>query len=183
MALTRLAHKLVRDHFTGRPKELAVDGTCGNGHDTEFLARLEFDQIIGFDIQDGAIRNTQKRIDNAKLNNVTLIKTGHQNLAQHIDRNIDCAMFNFGYLPKADKSITTIAQTSILALNSVLGNLSDTGLISMICYPGHTEGTVETRSVQQWLHQLNTSSYCITKFESNHPNSTTPILYQVSKKQ
>lgn len=182
MALTRLAHKLVRDHFLDKPKELAVDGTCGNGHDTEFLARLEFDQVIGFDIQDMAIQNTQKRINNAKLSNVTLVNTGHQNLADHIDRHIDCAMFNFGYLPKADKSITTVAETSIFALNSALKNMSDTGLLSMICYPGHTEGTIETHSIQKWLTALNTSSYCITKFDSNHPNQTTPILYTVSIK-
>ena len=182
MALTRLAHKLVRDHFLDKPKGLAIDGTCGNGHDTEFLARLEFDQVIGFDIQDMAIENTQKRIDNSKLSNVMLVKTGHQNLEKHINRSIDCAMFNFGYLPKADKSITTVAETSIFALNSTLRNLCDTGLICMICYPGHTEGTIETHSIQKWLTGLDTSSHCITKFDSNHPNKTTPILYTVSIK-
>ena len=178
MALTRLAHKLVRDHFVDKPKGLAIDGTCGNGHDTEFLARLEFDQVIGFDIQDMAIDNTQKRLNNAGLTNVTLIKTGHQNLQQHIDRNIDCAMFNFGYLPKADKSITTVAETSVSALDACMQALTINGALCMICYPGHSEGAIETKAIRKWLDN---SDWQFQAHLSQSPTNTSPELYWIVK--
>lgn len=178
MALTRLAHKLIKDHFADKPKGLAIDGTCGNGHDTEFLARLGFDQVLGFDIQDAAIQNTQQRIDNAQLSNVTLIKTGHQHLAKHINKNIDCAMFNFGYLPKADKAITTIAETSILALEACMRALSNNGVLCMICYPGHTEGLIETHAIRNWLE---TTDLQFKQYLSQSPTDTSPELYWLGK--
>ena len=42
MALTDDAHNLVRTHFANKAKRVAVDATCGNGFDTEFLVELGF---------------------------------------------------------------------------------------------------------------------------------------------
>ena len=67
MALTRLAHQLIKEHFesSGANRGLAVDATCGNGFDTEFLCRLGFKQVIGFDIQARAIEITRHRLESA----------------------------------------------------------------------------------------------------------------------
>jgi len=61
MALTRLAHQLVREHFRDKATRLAVDATLGNGHDCKFLVELGFDRIIGFDIQQQAIEQTERQ--------------------------------------------------------------------------------------------------------------------------
>ena len=212
MALTRLAHQLVKEHFQCASKNVAVDATCGNGHDTEFLTRMGFKKIIGFDIQAVAISNTRIRLENAGLvkpeadnlelinrkqnhfdsskpqkndfiaNNVRLIHAGHEHLADYIKQEISCAMFNFGYLPKADKIVTTTAATSVRALESALSKLSSDGLLSLICYPGHEQGHIETRAIKQWLMGLDSQTVSIQQHQSQKPTDTTPILYLVKLK-
>ena len=47
-----------------------MDATVGNGHDTVFLARLvgETGKVIGFDIQEQAIKNTTERLEKRETN-------------------------------------------------------------------------------------------------------------------
>ena len=91
-------------------------------------------------------------------------------------------MFNFGYLPKADKMITTTAATSVHALQSALEKLSSDGLLSLICYPGHEQGYIETRAIKQWLTGLDSQTVSIQQHQSQKPTDTTPILYLVKLK-
>jgi len=110
MALTRLAHQLITAHFQDRPKKFSVDATCGNGHDTEFLARLGFNKIVAFDIQPQALAATEQRLANMEDIIVDLVHDGHENLAHYTATTVDCVMFNLGYLPHTDKTLTTLAK-------------------------------------------------------------------------
>ena len=176
MALTRLAHSIIAEHFKSLPKVLAVDATLGNGHDTEFLLRQNFARVIGFDIQAQAINATKTRLESAQLTGFKLVKDGHQNMDFYLKETIQCCMFNFGYLPKADKNITTRADTSLTAINSAIKLLGDDGLISLLCYPGHEQGNIETKAIQQALGTL-TSNMIIEQHLSQQPNDQAPILY------
>ncbi len=178
MALTRLAHQLVREHFNNQSKGLAVDGTCGNGHDTEFLARLGFEQVVAFDVQTQAIQNTTQRIQQTGLENVRLIEDGHQNLLDHLEPPISCAMFNFGYLPGADKSLTTESASSLSALHATLSALADNGLICLICYPGHDSGAIETKTIKEWLATLEQAS--VQQYLASKPTDVSPVLFTIT---
>ncbi len=188
MALTRLAHQLVREHFSDKPKGLAIDATCGNGHDTEFLAKLGFQNVIGFDVQATAIENTRSRLHAAGCVNVNLVQRGHEHLKDHVSNELSCAMFNFGYLPNADKSITTMSKTSVMALSSALSLLTPQGLICLICYPGHEEGALETKAIQNWLRELpqdksaSQREWQVKQYLSNNPKPEAPILYTIIQK-
>ena len=85
-------------------------------------------------------------------------------------------MFNFGYLPKADKNITTRADTSLTAINSAIKLLGDDGLISLLCYPGHEQGNIETKAIQQSLGTL-TNNMIIEQHLSQQASDQAPILY------
>jgi len=179
MALTQRTHELIRSHFTKSRKKIAVDATCGNGHDTEFLCSLGFDKVFGFDIQLQAINATKQRISQQGLS-ATLIHSGHEYINAHLNEEVDCAMFNFGYLPSADKSITTTSSTSIQALKAVSHMLSATGLITLMCYPGHPEGSIETTEIKSWLGTLD-SSWLVEEHLAKSPKPTAPILFTVSR--
>ena len=183
MSLTRLAHELVKEHFQTLDKEgsrIAVDGTCGNGHDTEFLARLGFDKVYSFDVQEQAISNTKERLERVSLtNNVELYQQSHEHIGAVIDGPVSCIMFNFGYLPKADKHITTMAETSLKALSASLEILNNDGLLCFICYPGHPEGKIETLAIVDWVSSLEKSKYDVTETHSRNHSVSTPILYTV----
>ena len=193
MALTTKAHQLIRTHFAGRNPDnlnLAVDATCGNGLDTVFLASLGFKSLIAIDIQNTAIQTTQVRISQSTETHpnteIQYCKTGHENLADLVKEPIDCIVFNLGYLPSkngipVEKRLSTKQTTTLLALQSAIDRLSEDGLISCICYPGHSIGAIETKAVQRWLNQL-PPKWQITEFLSNVPSPRAPFLYTIAGK-
>jgi len=178
--LTQLAHELIREHFIklNRVPNNVVDATCGNGHDTVFLAKLA-KHVFAFDIQAEAIKKTKERLEQLQLTQkVSLHQICHSEMSRVINSPIDCIVFNLGYLPKGDKSITTLQDTSLNALDASLDLLSENGLLSILCYPGHPEGKIETRNIQNWLSQLE-NDYQIHQHLANYPNDKSPILYQL----
>lgn len=183
MALTQRTHELIRAHFSDKrailTSGIAIDATCGNGHDTEFLCRLGFDTVFGFDVQAAAINATKEHLDQTQLK-ATLIQSGHETIDNHVSAQIDCAMFNFGYLPSADKNITTTTNTSIKALKIVTNKLSQNGLVTLMCYPGHPEGAIETDAIKAWMAQLNTD-WKIETHLAKSPKPTAPILFKITK--
>ena len=48
--------------------------------------------------------------------------------------------FNLGYLPGGDKTITTVSETTQLALEATKKILIPGGLISLVVYVGHPGG-------------------------------------------
>ena len=178
MALTDLAHTLIRTHFSSEPKLSAVDATCGNGLDTEFLVKLGFHRIHAFDIQSTAIQATKDRLSKDKAILVELHQTNHKDIASFVDQKVDCIMFNFGYLPGGDKTITTTANTTIHALNSASKLLNCGGLMSLMCYPGHPNGAIETKAIKEWLSNLE-DNFIVETHLAESPKPTAPILYLV----
>ena len=182
MSLTDRAHELIRQHFKDAsiPRDLAVDATCGNGNDTEFLARLGFRQVVGFEVQEDAIIKTRLRMDELEVTNVGLILDGHESLGRHLHGEIDCVMFNLGYLPGGDKNLTTNEVTTLVALKYATERLSETGIISLICYPGHPQGMQETKAIQRWLKTLGNKWKIQAKMSENRTEAA-PILYSITR--
>jgi len=176
MALTDDAHQIIRDHFQDKSKRVAIDATCGNGFDTQFLAELGFKRVLGFDIQEIAISATHERLKQAEINQVELVLASHQLMHRYIDATVDCVMFNFGYLPTGDKAIVTTPENSVAALAVAASLLSPDGLISLMCYPGHPSGAAETHAIRDWFKTLN-SQWIVKTHLAVSPKPTAPILY------
>ena len=186
LPLTRLAHHFITLHFAQQDCSLlhAVDATCGNGFDTVFLAALGFENILAFDVQLQALMATKthlaKMADTINPESVTLIHDGHEHIVCHITQAIDCAIFNLGYLPKDGSTISTCAETTLIALDATLAVLSQHGLITLLCYPGHGAGANETKAVRQWLSNLD-ERWQIETHLSQLPNPNTPVLYCIKR--
>ena len=182
MALTHTTHQLIKEVF---PKlDYAIDATCGNGHDTLFLASLcsEKGQVISFDIQECAIQTAKNRIKENGLNNkVTFLCTSHENMQQYVTEPAQVIMFNLGYLPNADKSITTLTNSTINALNTACELLAPNSLLSILCYPGHKEGKIETEHVKEWIRQLDEKRFTNKSHQSTVPKESSPVLFIVQK--
>ena len=180
MALTDTAHQAIQKHFSHSDlsDKVAIDATCGNGHDTVFLAQMGFHTVLGFDIQKHAIEITQQRLLDHQQNNTKLIHDGHENLEQYIQSEIECAMFNLGYMPNTHKTITTTESTSIEAIKISLNHLSETGLVSILCYPGHPQGAQETNAIQSYLDNLG-NRWQVDQILTNYPGPRAPILYLI----
>lgn len=132
-----------------QPADLAIDMTCGNGHDTLFLANLGA-QVIGFDIQEAAIQATRALVPNA-----TLFHCSHDKLEQ---TPLPCPpkliVYNLGYLPGGDKAIVTKRSTTMASLQQAIRLIDAGGAISVMCYPGHEEGLKEEQEMVAFVSQL-----------------------------
>jgi hypothetical protein len=142
-----LAQNIIKDYCT--TFECAIDATLGNGYDTDFLSN-NFSEVYSFDIQKSAIDNySVKR--NKKVN---LIHDSHEFIDKYIDKKIDCAMYNLGYLPGGDKTITTKVHSTLKSIECTLGLIKENGLITICIYSGHEEGTVEREAILSFISDL-----------------------------
>jgi hypothetical protein len=186
ISLTESAHNCIREHLlTG---DVAIDATLGNGYDTVFLAELvgPVGHVYGFDVQETALEITSQRLQLQNLQNkVTLYQTSHANMRDWIPTKllggIKAIMFNLGYLPGADKSIMTQSESTLQALSLACEFLSEQGVMTVLAYPGHVGGDLETRSVEQWLSRLDADRYCVEAIFSHQNQASSPRLFVIRK--
>ena len=130
-----------------------VDFTMGNGHDTLWLADQvgKDGRVYAFDIQPQALENTKKLLEEHGVDNATLILDSHANVKEYVKESICVGMFNLGFLPGGDKSITTKHESSLAAIKAGIELLCDDGALLIAVYPGHEEGTIEVNLICLFL--------------------------------
>lgn len=163
----------------------AVDATAGNGHDTVFLARCtgKSGKVYSFDLQEAAVTNTKERlkIDGLKAE---VIEDGHQNAASYIkEAAIDAAVFNLGYLPGSDKTITTSATTTIEAVEALLPLLKTGGRIVLVVYHGHAEGQEEKDELLPFAASLPQEEVKVLRYEFINQRNKPPFILALEKIQ
>lgn len=164
--------------------DLVIDATVGNGKDTLFLAKTLMSKgggkLIGFDIQKQAIENTHKTIGlelPSFLSSIELIHSSHEIFPTYITTSsIKLVVYNLGYLPGADKSVTTLTETTIKSLTAAIDLLVDGGMISITLYPGHEEGMRESIAVDSFLKELDPRLFCITKHDWINRNLSPKVV-------
>jgi len=132
----------------------AVDATLGNGYDALFLCECvgESGRVIAFDVQEAALVSSHAKLKEAGIEEerFEFHRSGHERMAQFLDRPVKVVMFNLGYLPGEDHALTTQSKTTLLALDAAVSLLEEGGLLSIMCYPGHEEGLGESEAVKAW---------------------------------
>lgn len=156
--------------------DTAADFTMGNGYDTLFLSKTvgEKGRVFAFDIQPSALESTQKRLsENGAPENYTLICDSHHKAKDYINCKIKAGMFNLGYLPGGDKSVTTKRETTLEAVQAAIDLLAPDGILLIAVYPGHEEGEIEGELINDMLSELDRRQYCCAKFRIiNSPSSS-----------
>lgn len=165
-------------------KSIVIDATCGNGNDTLYLANLVTNgHVYAFDIQDQAINNTKNKLKENNINNVTVIKDSHANVKNYIDKNeVSAAIFNLGYLPGSDKTITTTATSTIEAINNISNILTKEGIIVLVVYSGHESGKVESNELLDYVYNLEQKKYHVLKYEFVNQKNNPPYIIAIEKR-
>lgn len=173
----QMAHAFLEEVVTD--EDIVVDATMGNGHNTLFLARLA-KKVYAFDIQEQAVEQTTKRLAEAKLDNVELLLTGHENVDQYVE-SIKAAIFNLGYLPSADKTVITQPHTTIQALEKLCQRLVAGGRIAIMIYYGHAGGDVERDAVLDFVSQLPQQEFTVALYKTINQINQPPFLVMIEK--
>lgn len=171
-----------------KPGDIVIDATCGNGQDTYFLSNLALKngkgQVYGLDIQPKAIDLTrsylQDRLPLDVLQQIELIVGCHSQFPDAIQPStVATIVYNLGYLPGGDKSKTTQVETTLKSLQKALILVKKGGLISITCYPGHEEGSLEQHAVIKFVESLPATDWsCCHHLWTNRKKSPSLLIIQ-----
>ncbi|MGB0372165.1 MAG: class I SAM-dependent methyltransferase [Opitutales bacterium] len=186
MRLTERVHQALSELLA--PGDCAIDATMGNGYDTLFLANSvgPKGKVWAFDIQEAALESTRKRLIDGESDHVTLVHSGHETMKAHLPEDaygqIKAIVFNLGYLPGTDKSVTTHAESTLSAIEAGLELLSPTGAIHILCYTGHSEGYSEWQQLQEWMSQQAPEKAHIRLMSSFDEERRPPVWIELSRR-
>ncbi|MGM9925412.1 MAG: class I SAM-dependent methyltransferase [Bacillus sp. (in: firmicutes)] len=171
------------------PGDIAVDATAGNGHDTLFLTKLvgEEGHVYAFDIQEQAIAQTGKRLEENKMDQrATLFLDSHDRLAQLLPedetRKLTGAIFNLGYLPGGNKEIVTEASSTISAIEQLLERMETEGIIILVVYHGHPEGVVERDVLMEYVKSLPQDKAHVLHYGFMNQVNSPPFIIAIEKR-
>lgn len=170
------SHTLLKKYLND--SSVVVDATCGLGQDTLFLAGI-CKKVYAFDIQEVAINKTKERCKD--FGNIEYILDGHENVLDHIKEEIDGVIFNLGYLPGENHTITTKSSSTLKALESVMKILKVGGVIVVVVYPGHGEGRKESESLLEYLKKVDQHTFDIIKYEFINQINDPPYLVAIER--
>ena len=178
ITMTDWIHRVLDEYI--KEGDCCIDATMGKGGDTYYLCSKtgESGKVYAFDVQADALRQTREKLDKHKMN-AELILDGHEHMKEYVkEMAVSCIMFNLGYLPGGDHTISTRIKTSMPALSSSLKLLKKGGLLSLCIYSGGDTGFEEHDAVLSWLKSLDPHCYLVIKSEFyNRPNHPpVPVL-------
>ena len=170
-----ISHAIIKNFLEN--KKCAIDATLGNGHDTDFLSE-NFERVYAFDIQKEACENYETK----KVKNVKVINDSHSEFEKYINEEVDCIMYNLGFLPGGNKEITTMHESSLKSIKDGLDILSSGGIMTICIYTGHDEGKIEETCIMELLKDLPKNKFGVMEHRFINRKNNPPILVVVEKK-
>jgi tRNA G37 N-methylase Trm5 len=175
-----------------KPGDIVIDATCGNGYDTLFLAQLLLEDekglLIAIDKQPEAIEAVKARlaaqISGRRLPCIRYETRCHSRFPDDLDKeSVALAVYNLGYLPGGDKTMTTMCPTTHQSLEAALPLIQHGGAVSITCYPGHSEGKREEEMIIEFSSNLDPRiwSCCLHKW-CNRRLSPSLLICQKAEK-
>lgn len=183
MRLTEYVHLCLEKRL--RSGDCALDATAGNGYDTLKAAQLvqPEGQVIALDIQEAAIKATEKKLTQAGLNILCEFHLGnHGDLLKALNQTFDSILFNLGYLPGSDKTTITTPETTLSALNQSQKLLKENGILFVTAYRQHSGGLEEASIVENWMQKKRMEKWFIQSINpTDEEFKLSPILWIASK--
>ncbi len=176
------SHLLLKEKV--RPGDRVADATCGNGHDTLFLARLvgPTGRVWAFDVQQQALAATRQRLTaEGLLDRVEMVHAGHESIVAVVPEQLRAVVFNLGYLPGGDKSFITLSGTTVAALEGAADLLVPGGILVIVAYTGHPGGLEEAQAVEEWASALPRKQWRVWRCSSLNSHLDAPYLVLVEK--
>lgn len=169
------------------PHGTFVDATLGKGNDLiSILRHSNFTgKVLGFDIQEQAIQSTEENIYTHKIDgDYQLIQKSHSYLTDYLekDEKIHGAIFNLGYLPGGDHTITTQATSTLMALEEMGRRLVKNGQIIIVVYSGHPAGQIEKEALFSALKEWPQDDFQVLQYEFINQRNNPPMVLVIEKR-
>lgn len=177
--VTNWCHEYINQYVND--SSIAIDLTVGNGYDTlELCRRARY--VYGFDIQEIAILETKKKLENENLlGDYYLIHDNHSNILKYISTKVNFIVMNLGYLPRGDKSIITKWESTKKALEDGLSLLEKNGFFLITLYKSHKGAEEEIKGLYKFIKILDQKIYNVTKISFPNQENLPPELYIIER--
>lgn len=157
--VVEIAHDYLLDGL--KEDDIAIDFTCGSGNDSLFLCK-HVKHVYSYDIQENALLEAKELLKEYK--NITFFHKSHYFFDEDV-QSFDKGIFNLGYYPKGDKSITTNGEEVVNTLKKACHLLNNNGKIIIVCYPGFEAGLKESIFVEEFLKELSSKTFDVYSFK------------------
>lgn len=157
----------------------AIDATLGHGNDALFLSE-SFKNVYAFEIQTVAVEAFKNILQEKNINNIKVFNKSFEKI-DLIKEEVDLVVYNLGYLPGGDKSISTEKNSTINSLKKAI-SIVKTGYIIIAIYPGHEEGKIEAEAVIEFVSKLNTKQYAVMHHKYINRLNNPPELIVIEKR-
>ena len=167
-----------------QPGSTVIDGTMGNGHDTAFLCEAVGPEghVYAFDIQQEAAESTDRLLrEKGFRDRAELIVAGHQLMDSYVKKPVSAVVFNLGWLPGGDHTVTTRWETTKEAVEKSLSLLLPGGVLVICAYPGHGEGDLEKRELSVLLSALSNKIFNVLHQRFLNAGPGAPECFVVQK--
>lgn len=170
--------------------DFVIDATCGNGNDTLALSQAAGEQglVLAIDLQHRAIEETERLLIETGVQNVKTVQGNFLNLSAYTEefaegRKPSAIIFNLGYLPGGDKTVTTCAKDSLQAAEIALDLIRVGGIVTIVLYPGHAEGFREKELLLKWAEGLKSGIYHTMYASLPNQKKNPPEILWITKKK
>lgn len=174
-----ITHQWIREHV--KPGDFCIDATAGKGNDTAFLCELvgATGRVLAFDILEDAVQSTRFFLIERGLDSIGFVRLdSHSHMDQYTQpETVDCIVFNFGYFPGGDRSMFTLAETSVEAIMKGLTLLKPDGIMCLSVYYGGLNGVTERDAILACLKALDPKAYTVIvcEFLNRQGNPAFPV--------
>jgi hypothetical protein len=168
--------------------DTVIDATCGNGHDTLKLCQLALSvdkgKVYAIDIQEEAINSCCQLLDKflpiELKQRVSVQQRCHSSFPETIvPESVKLIVYNLGYLPKGNKSIITLKETTLKSIQYAEKLIALGGVICITCYPGHEGGLEEQEDLLNYAAHLSPSQWsCCHHHWLNRHHAPSLLLMQ-----
>ncbi|SHG97963.1 Putative rRNA methylase [Anaerosphaera aminiphila DSM 21120] len=164
--------------------KVCLDCTSGRGNDSLNIISKIGDNgfLYAYDIQKEAVEDTTELLKSNGYSNFKIFNKSHTNIDIDISCELELVIFNLGYLPKSNKSITTKKNTTIEALDKAIPLLSKSGVIIVVSYLGHEYSFEEREAVDSYLKRLDQNNFLVEKREFYNQVNNPPIVFLVGRR-
>ncbi|WP_373755729.1 class I SAM-dependent methyltransferase, partial [Jeotgalibaca porci] len=142
--------------------------------------------IHGFDVQEEAIAITKEKcLQAGVLEQVSLHHIGHEQAHTFLepDCELGAVIYNLGYLPGSDKRITTMRESTLTSIDTLLPRLRVGGLMLLVVYSGHMQGKDEKEGVLDYVMTLDQNAYSVLQYGFINQKNNPPFLLAIEKRK
>ena len=129
-----------------------------------------------------AVASTEMLLRQAGLlDRADLYCAGHQRMDEYVTEPVSAVVFNLGWLPGGDHSVTTFWETTREAVSKALHLLQPGGVLVLCAYPGHPAGDRERQELPAFLAALSNKTFNVLHQRFLNAGPGAPECFVVQK--